>query len=177
MNQGSANGGADQKVIAEMQNKLDRVFDVNARRVNDMMRLKQYMERLKCDLQILSLNRKQGKLGGDDTPEDMMQEASYDSDRMVNDQITNTLEFITKIIEANVQNDANEDPFLDGLPSGKLERRKSLSKILSSQFLTNLIEMDTTMLSEMDYLNIMPDMDRMDIEESSFLKGSFLMNG
>ena len=53
MNQGSANGGADQKVIAEMQNKLDRVFDVNARRVNDMMRLKQYMERLKCDFQIL----------------------------------------------------------------------------------------------------------------------------
>jgi len=38
--------------------------------------------------------------------------------------------------------------------------------------------MDTTMLSENDYLNIMPDMDRMDIEESSFLKGtSFFANG
>ena len=32
--------------------------------------------------------------------------------------------------------------------------------------------MDTTVLSEQDYLNILPDMDRMDIEESSFMKGN-----
>ena len=82
---------------------------------------------------------------------------------------------IAKIIEANVQNDAIEDHFIDGLPSGKFERGKSLSKL--PLLINHIIEMDTTMLSEMDYLNIMPDMDRMDIEESSFLKGSFLMNG
>ena len=39
------------------------------------------------------------------------------------------------------------------------------------------LEMDTTMMSDMDYINILPDMDRMDIEESSFLKGSFFMGG
>ena len=33
-------GASDQKVITEMQNKLDKVFDINARRVNDMLRLK-----------------------------------------------------------------------------------------------------------------------------------------
>lgn len=32
-------------------------------------------------------------------------------------------------------------------------------------------------MSDMDYLNILPDMDRMDIEESSFLKStSFILN-
>jgi hypothetical protein len=37
--------------------------------------------------------------------------------------------------------------------------------------------MDTTMMSDMEYINDLPDMDRMDIEDSSFLKGSFFMNG
>jgi hypothetical protein len=37
--------------------------------------------------------------------------------------------------------------------------------------------MDTTMMSEMDYINMLPQMDIMDIEDSSFLKSSFLMSG
>jgi hypothetical protein len=41
---------------------------------------------------------------------------------------------------------------------------------------TFLTEMDTTMLSDIDYLNILPDMDKMDIEESSFLKGNSSFN-
>ncbi len=41
-----------------------------------------------------------------------------------------------------------------------LDRRESLR-----------FKMDTTVLSEQDYINMLPDMDRMDIEESSFMKG------
>ena len=51
MNGGGSLPGGDSKVmIADMQNKLDKVFDVNARRNNDMIRLKQYLERLRCDV-------------------------------------------------------------------------------------------------------------------------------
>lgn len=52
------------KAVAELQAKLDKVFDINARRVNDMLRLRQFLERLRFDIQMLSLNRKQGKLLG-----------------------------------------------------------------------------------------------------------------
>ena len=35
--------------------------------------------------------------------------------------------------------------------------------------------MDTTMMSEMDYLNFLPDIDgKIDMDDSSFLKGSFV---
>lgn len=47
-----------------MQNKLDKVFDINARRNNDIMRLKQYLERLRFDVQMLGLTKKQNKLIG-----------------------------------------------------------------------------------------------------------------
>ena len=39
----------------------------------------------------------------------MVLEASNDSDRMINDQISNTLEIINKIIESNLQFDTPED--------------------------------------------------------------------
>lgn len=68
-----------------MQNKLDKVFDINARRNNDIMRLKQYLERLRCDVQMLGLSRKQNKLIGalSESDTDIQQEPSNDSDRMV----------------------------------------------------------------------------------------------
>jgi|LauGreDrversion4_2_1035121.scaffolds.fasta_scaffold57885_4 hypothetical protein len=47
-----------------MQNKLDKVFDINARRNNDIIRLKQYLERLRCDVQMLGLTKKESKLSG-----------------------------------------------------------------------------------------------------------------
>lgn len=33
--------------------------------------------------------------------------------------------------------------------------------------------MDTTMMSEMEYLNILPDIEKFDLDDISFLKGSF----
>jgi hypothetical protein len=37
--------------------------------------------------------------------------------------------------------------------------------------------MDITMMSDMEYLNILPDMDpRMDMDDMSFFKGSFANN-
>jgi hypothetical protein len=77
----------------------------------------------------------------------------------VNDQISQTLENIQKIIDSNIAIDANPDNegFFEK-DVGRMERGKSL-------------KMDTTMMSDIDYLNILPDMeDRMDIEECSFLK-------
>jgi hypothetical protein len=38
------------KAVAELQAKLDKVFDINARRVNDMLRLRQFLERLRFDI-------------------------------------------------------------------------------------------------------------------------------
>jgi hypothetical protein len=35
-------------------------------------------------------------------------------------------------------------------------------------------KMDTTMMSEMDYLNFLPDIEKLDMDDSSFLKGSFM---
>lgn len=54
------------------------------------------------------------------------------------------------------------------------ERRKS-------QFAQFDRKMDTTIMSEMEYINILPDMEKMDMEkmdedDSSFLKGSFVNN-
>lgn len=51
---------------------------------------------------MLSFNKKQGKLADEGTADDLVLEASNDSDKMVNDQITSTLELITKILEANL---------------------------------------------------------------------------
>lgn len=73
-----------------------------------MIRLKQYLERLRCDVQVLTFNKKQSKIDGVITPDDDSQnlnEASNDSDRMVGEQISNTIDIISKIIEANLQND------------------------------------------------------------------------
>ena len=78
-----------------MQNKLDRVFDINARRNNDIIRLKQYLERLRCDVQMLGLNKKQNKLTGGLSESDQdIQEISNDSDRMITEQIAHTLDIL-----------------------------------------------------------------------------------
>lgn len=34
--------------------------------------------------------------------------------------------------------------------------------------------MDTTMMSEIEYLNFLPDIEKLDMDDSSFLKGSFV---
>ena len=104
---------------------------------------------------MLSLSRKQNKIVGgglteNESLEEMNQEPSNDSDRMVSDQISHTLEIISKIIESNL--DATDDPF----------------------FSNKSLKMDTTMNSDVDLL---PDMERMDIEESSFLKNNSFLNG
>lgn len=73
-----------------------------------MIRLRQYLDRLRCDVQVLTFNKKQSKIDGVITPDDdsqILQEASNDSDRIVGEQISNTIEIISKIIEANLQND------------------------------------------------------------------------
>jgi predicted transcriptional regulator len=83
----------------DMEGKLDRASEMNMRKVNDLIRLRQYFDRLRCDFFMLSSSRKIGEAHPDDM---MMLEASNDSDRIVTDQISNTMEIITKIIDANV---------------------------------------------------------------------------
>lgn len=51
---------------------------------------------------MLSSTRKNGKVNEEPNQDEMMLEASNDSDRMVTDQISNTMEIITKIIDANI---------------------------------------------------------------------------
>lgn len=40
----------------------------------------------------------------------------------------------------------------------------------------SILEMDTTVFSDQDILNNLPELDRMDIEESSFMKGNSFYN-
>lgn len=45
---------------------------------------------------------------------------------------------------------------------------------------SNLMEqrkMDTTIMSDIDYINIFPDLENQDIDDSSFLKGSLFEKG
>lgn len=47
--------------MSELQNKIERMQDVNTRRVGDINRLRQCIERLKCDLHVLFLSKKLNK--------------------------------------------------------------------------------------------------------------------
>ena len=92
----------EQSLIPEMQGKIDRASEINVRKAADLMRLRQYFERLRCDFFMLSSTRKGGRVNEDVNQDEMMLEASNDSDRMVTDQISNTMEIINKIIDANI---------------------------------------------------------------------------
>lgn len=72
------------------------------KRVSDMTKLKSYIERLKCDLNVLFLSKKLNKdlpveNALDDSGFNATQEASMDSDKMINEQIQGTLDFINKL--------------------------------------------------------------------------------
>jgi hypothetical protein len=54
-------------------------------------------------------------------------------------------------------------------------KEKILSLILKvNNLIITSIENDTTILSEMEYINILPNLENMDMNDSSFLKGSFV---
>lgn len=57
----SINGGTDHKTVMELQNRIERITDINMRRVGDMNKLRQCVERLKCDVQVLFLSKKLNK--------------------------------------------------------------------------------------------------------------------
>ncbi len=44
-----------------MQKKMDRIYDANQKRVVDMGKLRQCLDRLKCDLHVLFLSKKLNK--------------------------------------------------------------------------------------------------------------------
>jgi hypothetical protein len=47
--------------MTELQSKMDRIYEANIKRVNDISKLKQCLERLKCDLHVLFLSKKLNK--------------------------------------------------------------------------------------------------------------------
>ena len=89
----------DQRQVNDLQGKLERIQDVNIKRVGDMNKLRQCIERLRCDLNVLFLSKKLNNKdsnfpgGGDitngvlDDSANATQEASTDSDRFVSEQI------------------------------------------------------------------------------------------
>jgi hypothetical protein len=110
------------------------------------------------------LNKESSQLLGDRSEEvitnggdDISQEQSADSEKLVSDQIMSTLEQITKI-EASLQQDiSGEDSSSKerrtsekGSPSKGHERRHSHMEQR---------KMDTTIMSDIEYLNILPDLD------------------
>ena len=61
---------SDPKVVQELQAKMDRIYDANVRRVTDMSKLRQCLERLKCDLHVMYLSKKLNRSSNEDTAED-----------------------------------------------------------------------------------------------------------
>jgi hypothetical protein len=47
--------------MSELQSKMDKIYDANMKRVSDISKLKQCLERLKCDLHVLYLSKKLNK--------------------------------------------------------------------------------------------------------------------
>ena len=80
---------------------------------------------------MLGTNRKQPK-NSEEANDEMMLEASNDSDRTVTDQISNTMEIISKIIDANVQAESPEDQFF-AIDGKMLDRRESYRYSKKSQ--------------------------------------------
>lgn len=127
---GSATDITDKKALADLQAKYERVFEVNAKRSQDMQRLKGKIERLRCDFNLIQQGKRQvkvGRMGEDDGA--ASQEASVDSDRIANDEFNLHLEQIQAIIDANLAYEGES-------------------------------RMDTTVISDVrDDTNILPDMD------------------
>jgi len=89
--------------LSDMQSQLDKAFEINSNKVKDMIRLKDYLQDLKIDFGVLTMNkqRAQGNNFGD------FFEGMGDSDKMVIDQINNSIENLAKIIQANLKSEDN----------------------------------------------------------------------
>lgn len=110
----SINGGTDHKTVMELQNRIERITDINMRRVGDMNKLRQCVERLKCDVQVLFLSKKLNKTQINNNTADLDEslsgakglageglnqsaDASTDSDKQIGDQIQNTIDYIVRL--------------------------------------------------------------------------------
>jgi hypothetical protein len=83
---------------------------------------------------------------------------------MVNDQIVGTIELIVKL-ESQLANE------LIDLAEPRLRRRSLGQANPRSRSQFEQIRLDQTLMTELEYLNILPDMSRFqDINEASFLK-------
>ena len=107
-----SNTSMDQK-LSEMQNQLDQAFEINSNKVKDMIRLKDYLQDLKIDFGVLTMNKIRSRTVNQ-VQNDFF-EGMGDSDKMVLDQINNTIDNLAKIIEANIKSDNNGENHDDSL--------------------------------------------------------------
>lgn len=177
-------GAGGEQQIASLQSKVQKYQDSNRKRASDLMKLKQSLERLRCDLHVLYLSKKLNKesqmtndekdLSNHDSNQNVSelngtQEQSADSDKIVKDQIQNTLDFIQKI-EQNLHNDLQNQGD-DALMSPDMMKERRLGGPMSStdkkhdrkrSHTVDQRKMDTTMMSEIEYINIFPDMEKLE---------------
>ena len=90
-------GAGGEQQIAGLQNKVQKYQDGNRKRASDLVKLKQSLERLRCDLHVLYLSKKLNKestLTNDErdasnyenaSESNLGQEQSADSDKIVKD--------------------------------------------------------------------------------------------
>ncbi len=133
-----------------------------------MIRLKDYLQDLKIDFGVLTMNKIRSRATQNHAQSDFF-EGMGDSDKMVLDQINNTIENLAKIIEANIKSDnasSNQDEsrfMFQSNPSMIMSRRDDNTRA------------DITAISEMEEYNMMQEIigndGRMDIEEDSKLAG------
>ena len=147
-----------------------------------MGKLKQCLERLRCDLHVLYLSKKLNRdedgtattlNNQDGETSNANAEQSADSEKIIKDQIQNTMDFISKIeqslnFEEGVMSPEKQimDRRLSGHASAERRHERRRSHTVDQR------NMNTTMISEIEYINILPDMDQY-IDDSSFLKNSF----
>lgn len=79
--------GGDSKQILDLQGKIDKINENNFKRSADLNKLKQNLERLRCDLHVLLLGKKMARddSGNNLNNEQDGQEQSTESEKMVYD--------------------------------------------------------------------------------------------
>lgn len=99
---------------------------------------------------------------------------------MVNDQIQGTLDFIAKIeaalqVDLQMYSEDNLSPLKD-IDGRRFSAYKTLYGRGDRGKSADQRKMDTTIMSEMEYINILPDIEKLEqeMDDSSFLKGSFV---
>ena len=184
--------------IQGLKAQLDQYQNNNIRRIMDLQKLRKCLNRLRNDLYVFKLSKKLQKESQIKAQVQTEKEASFqeddelakanssnpdvqneskgsgsaanivDSDNMVSEQIQQTMEAISKM-EASLTTELITQESKDRSKARRSAGNSPVAVRSRSQII-DTIRIDSTMVTELEYLNMMPT-GLSKIDESSFLKG------